>query len=108
MVCLKVGRRTWTQSVQGAVATWSVIGMRYSRRFSTPIDDQVARAPCTDCVQGYFRTFEAKPQVTAHTKDGALGSGWIDSACDTGSDWLTHTLPRVVLTSSPEVASRYR
>ena len=28
------------------------------------------------------------------------GSGWIDSACDTGSDWLTHPLPRVVLTSS--------
>ena len=28
------------------------------------------------------------------------GSGWIDSACDTGSDWLTYSLPRVVLTPS--------
>ena len=25
----KVRRRTWKQSVQGAVATWSVISMRY-------------------------------------------------------------------------------
>src|ERR1043165_4094893 len=44
-LCFKVGHRTWTQSVQGAVVTWLVIIMRYYQRFLTPIDDQVATAP---------------------------------------------------------------
>jgi len=42
---------TRTQSVQGAVATWSVINMRFPQRFETPFVDQVATAPCTDGVQ---------------------------------------------------------
>src|SRR6185503_10756534 len=29
-LCLKSRNRTWTQSVQGAIATWSLISMRYS------------------------------------------------------------------------------
>jgi len=39
MVRLKIRNRTWTGSVQGAVATWSVISY------------QVATAPCTDPIQ---------------------------------------------------------
>ena len=31
-LCLKSKNRTWIGSVQGAAATWSVIGMQYSRR----------------------------------------------------------------------------
>ncbi len=36
-LCLKSKDRTWIGSVQGAVATWSVIGMRYFRRILTPM-----------------------------------------------------------------------
>jgi hypothetical protein len=50
-IASRVGRRTWTGSVQGAVATWSVISMRYLLAILTPIVDQVATAPCTDPVQ---------------------------------------------------------
>src|ERR1051326_2079265 len=32
----KIRDHPWTQSVQGAVATWLVIGMRYSYRFLLP------------------------------------------------------------------------
>jgi hypothetical protein len=45
----KVKNRTWIGSVQGAVATWSVIGMQNSHGF-----DQVATAPCTDPIQVRF------------------------------------------------------
>jgi hypothetical protein len=51
---------TWTQSVQGAVATWSNEGVKNVRKYRKLITDQVATAPCTDCVQEWFRTFEAK------------------------------------------------
>ena len=38
-------------SVQGAVAPWSVIRMRYLLTILTPMVDQVATAPCTDPIQ---------------------------------------------------------
>ena len=41
-------------SVQGAVATWSVIGMQYCEGFGLCWLDQVATAPCTDPIQGQF------------------------------------------------------
>src|SRR5215813_5044909 len=44
-------RRAWTQSVQGAVATWSDDGTQDLLGISHAITDQVATAPCTDCVQ---------------------------------------------------------
>ena len=47
----KVRICTWTGSVQGAVATWSVISKRYFLTILTPLVDQVATAPCTDPVQ---------------------------------------------------------
>jgi len=50
---------TWTQSVQGAVATWSNDGVKNVRKYRMLITDQVATAPCTDRVQEWFRTFEA-------------------------------------------------
>jgi len=42
---LQSKNRTWVGSVQGAVATWSMIS------FLTPCFDQVATAPCTDPTQ---------------------------------------------------------
>jgi len=42
---------TWTQSVQGAVATWSNDGVKNVRKYRMLITDQVATAPCTDRVQ---------------------------------------------------------
>src|SRR5689334_5901771 len=51
---LKVRSRRWTQSVQGAVATWSTIGSRIVRKYRMVFADQVATAPCTDCVQAWF------------------------------------------------------
>jgi len=47
----QVGHRAWTQSVQGAVATWSTIEVKNRPRYLMPITDQVATAPCTDYVQ---------------------------------------------------------
>ena len=44
-VRLKNPKSFWTQSVQGAVATWSC---NASHELTA---DQVATAPCTDCVQ---------------------------------------------------------
>src|ERR1043165_10223857 len=50
-VCFKSPKYPWTQSVQGAVATWSSMGVENRREYLMPITDQVATAPCTDCVQ---------------------------------------------------------
>jgi hypothetical protein len=56
----KVGLWAWKRSVQGAVATGSVISMRYFLMILDSAVDQVATAPCTDCVQTRCATFEAK------------------------------------------------
>ena len=45
---------------KGAVATWSVISMRYFLTILTPWFYQVATARCTDPIQKYLPTFEAK------------------------------------------------
>jgi len=47
----KLGLASWIGSVQGAVATWSVISMRDFLTILTPSFDQVATAPCTDPMQ---------------------------------------------------------
>ena len=57
----KVGDHTWTQSVQGAIATWSTKEVENRREFRMLITDQVAIAPCTDCIQERFWTLKAKP-----------------------------------------------
>ncbi|HKG79302.1 MAG TPA: hypothetical protein VKA78_07780, partial [Pyrinomonadaceae bacterium] len=53
-LCLKRRKSSWIGSVQGAVATWSVISMRYFLSILTPMVDQVATAPCTDPIQVRF------------------------------------------------------
>ena len=65
---------TWTQSVQGAVATWSNEGVNNVRKYRRLITDQVATAPCTDRVQEWFRTFEAKLAAYSHTRCNCFAS----------------------------------
>ena len=50
-LCLKSRNRTWIRSVQGAIATWSVMSMRYFLTILSPRFDRVAIAPCTDPTQ---------------------------------------------------------
>ena len=38
-------------------------GVKNRRKYRMPITDQVATAPCTDCVQAGYPTFEASPQA---------------------------------------------
>ena len=57
----KVGDHSWAESVQGAIATWSTIGVKNRQEYRTLITDQVAIAPCTDSAQDDFLTFEANP-----------------------------------------------
>ena len=49
-------KRSWIGSVQGAVATWSVISTRYFLMIPDPYRDQVATAPCTDPIQVWNST----------------------------------------------------
>ena len=58
---LKVRNRSWIGSVQRAVATWSVISMRHFLMIRGLLwVDEVATAPCTDPIQAWGPTFEAK------------------------------------------------
>jgi len=47
----KVTNHAWIGSVQGAVATWSVLGSQNRQEYRPPITDQVANASCTDPIQ---------------------------------------------------------
>jgi len=52
---------SWIGSVQGAVATWSAISLRYLLTILILMVNQVATAPCTDPIQVPFLTFGVKP-----------------------------------------------
>src|SRR5215213_9079147 len=58
---LKVRTHSWTGSVQGTVATWSMTNMRYFLTILDPSFYQVATAPCTDCVQVRFLLLRQSP-----------------------------------------------
>ena len=51
LLYLKSRNRTWIGSVQGAVATWSTMGIKNHYEYRMLITDQVATAPCTDPIQ---------------------------------------------------------
>ena len=48
-------------SVQGAVATWSTMGVKIVRRYRMLITDQVATAPCTDPIPSATPTLRQSP-----------------------------------------------
>ena len=50
-------------SVQGAVATWSTMGVKIVRRYRMLITDQVATAPCTDPIQVRRRLLRQPTQI---------------------------------------------
>src|SRR6185369_17786639 len=69
-----VGRRAWRQSVQGAVATWSTMGVENHQEYRMLITDQVATAPCTDRFQARRPTFEAKRDFICYHSSGGIPS----------------------------------
>ena len=58
----KIGVGVEIGSVQGAVATWSVISLRYLLTILTPMIDQVATAPCTDPISRMISNFASLPR----------------------------------------------
>src|SRR4051794_1990555 len=45
---------SWNGSAQGAVATWSNHGVKFTKKYRVLNTDQVATAPCTDPFQDRF------------------------------------------------------
>ena len=81
----KVGNHSWIESVQGAIATWSTIGVKIARKYRMLIRDQVATAPCTDPIHVRLPTFESNALCTGNHRQFAHAATSTSSTLSSGN-----------------------